>query len=522
MIGPIPIPGPVTGRNVKKQFRVRIPATFPFAWPRVSTLTLPSALTWHLEPGGELCLFRATDNPDRPWDTVDGLFHRVWYWHDQAARGWPDDPGDPDLDRYFEHHTSYLITYDSDEQPTGPLVGLEVIDGSDWRHLTASEANRKHRRQDKNLWWFGAGVGVLEKPIWNWSTLLKALPEDAAEEVRDLGMHGDGVLLVHYQRQSPNGTRTAAIALFMQAPKATPAKHQGRVTTAPALPTNAVPMIATLQIADDSLKARWYRAGSEAETLRTKHVAIVGCGAIGSFTADLLARSGIGKLTLIDGDRLVPGNCVRHLADRSHVPKPKVDAVRDILVDREIMTTNDIRVIGEHLDAETAVNLLVTADLVIDATANATISSLLRDLADHMGRVNFIKVGLHREGGIVRVDRYGERTRLDEDRPPFIAAPEGTGPTYREAGCGDPVSPTPPTAVLHAAATVTRFALDYLQPSNRRRLPDSQVEVLSPQPDAPWQAIGWTHGPIVTEPVSASKKGLVSRLTSRRWPRTGR
>jgi molybdopterin/thiamine biosynthesis adenylyltransferase len=506
LTGPIPIPGPVTGRNINKQFRVRIPAEFPFAWPRVSTLTPPSALTWHLDPWGQLCLFRATDNPARPWDTVDGLFDRVWYWHDQAAKGWPDDPGDPDLDRYFKHHTAYLITYDGDEHPTGRLVGLDVH-RSDWRHLTTSEANRKHHRRDKNLWWFGADVGVLDKPFWSWSTLLKALPEDKAEEVRDLGMHGDGVLLIHYRRQPPQGTRTAAIALFVQAPKATPAKHHGRVTTAPALAANAEPTLATLQIADDSLKARWYRAGSEAETLSTKHLAIVGCGAIGSFTADLLARSGIGKLTLIDGDRLVPGNCVRHLADRSHVPKPKVDAVRDILVDRGIMTTDDITVIGERLDAETAVNLLVNTDLVIDATANATVSSLLRDLADHIGRVNFIKIGLYREGGIVRVDRYGQRTRPDEDRPPFIAAPVETGPTYREAGCGDPVSATPPTAVLHAAATATRFAVDYLQPSNRRSLPDSQVEVLSPQPDAPWQTIGSTNGPVVTDAVSAKEEG---------------
>lgn len=481
----------MAGRTVSKQFRVRIPTTFPFAWPRVSTLTPPSALTWHLDPGGELCLFRATDNPDRPWDTVDGLFERVSYWHAQAAKGWPDDPGDPDLDRYFKHHTANLVTYDSEEHPTGLLVGLDVH-GSDWRHLTESHENRKHRRRDTNLWWYGVDVGVLDKPIWNWSTLLKALPEELAGEVEDLGMNGDGVLLVHYQRQSPDVTRSAAIALFVKVQKATPAKHQGRVTMAPTLPTNAEPTIATLQLADDSPKARWYRAGSEANTVNTKHVAVLGCGAVGSFTADLLARSGIGRLTLVDGDRLVPGNCVRHLADRAHVPKPKVDAVRDILVEHDLLAAENITAIAEHLDAETATRLLVDADLVIDATANATVSSLLRDLADHMGRVNFLKVGLHREGGIVRVDRYGQHTRLDEARPPFITALDGTGPTYREAGCGDPVSTTPPAAVLHAAATATRFAVDYLQPSNRRRLPDSQVEVLIPQPDEPWEAVGAT------------------------------
>lgn len=118
----------------------------------------------------------------------------------------------------------------------------------------------------------------------------------------------------------------------------------------------------------------------------------------------------------------------------------------------------------------------------------------------------------------MRVDRYGQRTRPDEERPPFVTAAHGTAPTYREAGCGDPVSATPPTAVLHAAATATRFAVEYLQPSNRRRLPDSQVEVLAPQPDAPCQTLRSVHDPVAA-PTVPGKQRLLARLTSRRWQR---
>lgn len=520
MTGPIPVPGPVEGRAVNKPFRVQIPDAFPFAWPRVAMATSPSALTWHLDPGGALCLFRASDNPDRPWDTVDALFERVWHWHDQAAKGWPDDPGDPDLARYFTRHAKYLITYDSDEHPTGRLVGLDMGD-SDWRHVTESEENRQFRRRDNNLWWFGVDVGVLENPIWNWSTLLRALPDEAREEVRALGMNGSGVLLVHYERTLHRGTRTAAIALFVEPPEPVPAKHAGRTTAPPALHVNAEPTITTLQIADDSEHARSFRAGEDAKPLAGKHVAVVGCGAVGSFTAELLARSGVGKLTLVDGDRLLPGNCVRHLADRSHVPKRKVDAVRDVLVGRQLIEQDHITAMAEELTPQTAADLFLSADLVIDAAANATVTGLLRDLVDHMGRVNFIKIGLHREGGIVRVDRFGQGTRPDDARPAFIAAAEATGTGYREAGCGDPISPTPPSAVLHAAATATRFAVDYLRPANRRRLPDSQVEVLLPQPDSPWQTIGTacepTEAPSLPAPMKHSRLSFL-RFWDRRIP----
>lgn len=47
--------------------------------------------------------------------------------------------------------------------------------------------------------------------------------------------------------------------------------------------------------------------------LKGKHILIVGLGGIGSFSAEFLARSGIGKFTLIDGDVFDPTNKNRQL-----------------------------------------------------------------------------------------------------------------------------------------------------------------------------------------------------------------
>jgi tRNA threonylcarbamoyladenosine dehydratase len=47
--------------------------------------------------------------------------------------------------------------------------------------------------------------------------------------------------------------------------------------------------------------------------LKGKHVLIVGLGGIGSFAAEFIARSGIGKFTLIDGDVFDPTNKNRQL-----------------------------------------------------------------------------------------------------------------------------------------------------------------------------------------------------------------
>src|SRR5260221_14702560 len=45
--------------------------------------------------------------------------------------------------------------------------------------------------------------------------------------------------------------------------------------------------------------------------LIASHVAIVGCGALGSFQAAALARAGVGRLTILDRDFVEPSNLQR-------------------------------------------------------------------------------------------------------------------------------------------------------------------------------------------------------------------
>jgi len=65
--------------------------------------------------------------------------------------------------------------------------------------------------------------------------------------------------------------------------------------------------------------------------LSTAHAAIVGCGATGAAAASLLARAGVGTLTLIDRDFVEPSNLQRQVlfdeAD-AHASLPKAEAAR--------------------------------------------------------------------------------------------------------------------------------------------------------------------------------------------------
>ena len=62
-----------------------------------------------------------------------------------------------------------------------------------------------------------------------------------------------------------------------------------------------------------------------------KEVAVVGTGSIGSAAALALAMYGVRKITLVDDDRLLWHNLVRHECTRTAVGKYKVDAVAEAI-----------------------------------------------------------------------------------------------------------------------------------------------------------------------------------------------
>jgi tRNA threonylcarbamoyladenosine dehydratase len=67
-----------------------------------------------------------------------------------------------------------------------------------------------------------------------------------------------------------------------------------------------------------------------AQRIRHSHVVVVGIGGVGSWAAESLARSGVGKLTLIDFDHVAESNINRQIhATEASLGQAKVLAMRD-------------------------------------------------------------------------------------------------------------------------------------------------------------------------------------------------
>ena len=123
------------------------------------------------------------------------------------------------------------------------------------------------------------------------------------------------------------------------------------------------------------------------QKLRESHIAIVGCGATGAAAASLLARAGVGTLTLIDRDFVEASNLQRQvLFDEADAREalPKAEAAR-----RKIGLFNaSIEVVAEVADLVPANihALLAGASLVLDATDNFETRYLINDYSIEQGK----------------------------------------------------------------------------------------------------------------------------------------
>ncbi|MDP3734063.1 MAG: HesA/MoeB/ThiF family protein [Nanoarchaeota archaeon] len=111
--------------------------------------------------------------------------------------------------------------------------------------------------------------------------------------------------------------------------------------------------------------------------LHQKKVAIVGIGAVGSVTAELLTRAGVENVIIIDRDCIEESNLQRQtLFTEGDIGKSKVNIAQEKL--QKINSHSKIRAEAINLSAKN-IDLLQGIDLVLDCTDNVETRFLLND-----------------------------------------------------------------------------------------------------------------------------------------------
>ncbi len=222
------------------------------------------------------------------------------------------------------------------------------------------------------------------------------------------------------------------------------------------------------QVNSDTLLNR--TVGSHAQALSNISVAVIGCGAVGGMVAQLLAQTGIRRLTLVDGDILTWQNIGRHVLSGQSVGMNKAAGMKADILAR--FPDYDVEAVPKRWEQawKEAPDIFKEHDMIIALSAEWLSDSLLNSLSKQgidMPPVLFGWVEAHAlaghavavlpEGGCLHclTDKLGEFQHSVSVVPPEHGI-------QREATCGAFYQPFSAAAATPVSAMVVKTTLDAL------------------------------------------------------------
>lgn len=136
-----------------------------------------------------------------------------------------------------------------------------------------------------------------------------------------------------------------------------------------------------------SRQSRFWAIGrSGQERLGAGRVLVVGCGALGSAAANLLARAGVGRIMIVDRDFVELSNLQRQLlfdeADAA-AGTPKAIAAAEAIA--RINSEVEVRSVVADMTPTNVESFVATADVVLDGTDNFETRYLVNDACVKLG-----------------------------------------------------------------------------------------------------------------------------------------
>ena len=147
---------------------------------------------------------------------------------------------------------------------------------------------------------------------------------------------------------------------------------------------------------------------NEQELINKKSVLIAGCGGLGGYIAEYLARAGVCRFTLCDGDVFDESNLNRQINSlTSTLGRSKAETAKNRLLD--IDPGISVKAVCGLITEENAYDLVRDCDLVIDALDNIE-SRMIVERACEKAGVTFVFGGVNKWFGSVCTVLPGHRT----------------------------------------------------------------------------------------------------------------
>jgi len=216
---------------------------------------------------------------------------------------------------------------------------------------------------------------------------------------------------------------------------------------------------------------------AERDILKDTALSIIGCGALGSETADALCKAGVGRILLVDKEEMRAHNAVRHCLGITKTSMPKALGMAEHLflhnpfVNITFVTSENKlpNILIHKLD-----DYLPDRTIGISTVADDNIEAYLNEQAIHQGRTIFYCRAL-RGGKAARIFRAIPHTDackaclglyFKEGNPKFLDIPEDEELPAITNECNNPVRPASAADMKIIAGIFSRIIIDFLQGKN--------------------------------------------------------
>ena len=205
-------------------------------------------------------------------------------------------------------------------------------------------------------------------------------------------------------------------------------------------------------------------ARGKRDFLASRSILIVGLGALGCPAADGLFGAGVGRMILVDHDRVDLSNLARQiLFDDGDIGRSKVETAREALQKRHPNSETRIDTMIDRLDATNATEFFEQVDIVVDATDHPPTKALINAVGHNTDTPTVY-------GGAVRLSGQVFLSSKDQtSETPCLACVypelEPGNTTAESRGCAAEGILAPVAGVigyLQAAVTVSALAKDGL------------------------------------------------------------
>jgi len=387
-------------------FAIVLPEAFPYEPPRIAVLDSPPVLSWpHLEEGKLLCVLPAgtSADPEAPAAQVRAVLNEAIRLVQEILAGRLDEDFDREFTAYWRRGaTDGVQEFMSLLTPGGTHREVWIWRGKSF-HVVAETtdelrnwlANRFGREKADGKVLGKSLCLVTKAPVRpadyprNAADLRRLFAGDAKAldliAAQALG-EGDHDLVVAVS--TPTGMGFAAVSIAPGGPPPPPGRKRVDAFWKGFRKGHMPPQIALLRATTATSKVTrhevdrvdhgWIHGRDHdprQEVLRRANVLVVGCGSLGSSVAELLARAGVGRLTLMDGEVLDWANISRHALGADEVGKPKASALARRLASA-FPHLPGIDAIDRHLTPATA-GALAARDLVVTTTGAWAVDSLV-------------------------------------------------------------------------------------------------------------------------------------------------